>query len=69
MGSLFAYVEHDKHLFQPWMRKKGSWRANCSCGRMLDKSGSLEKVTEEWREHVKSEGERKEHEVFWYKRD
>lgn len=66
MGRAFAYIEKDKHIFQPWMRKKGSWRANCSCARMLEKSGSLEKIMEDWRQHVISESERRGIEPFWY---
>jgi hypothetical protein len=62
----FAYVLQDKHIFQPWMRKKGSWRVDCSCGRMLEKSGSLEQVTEDWRQHVIFEGERRERAPIWY---
>jgi hypothetical protein len=33
---------------------------------MLEKSGSLEKVTEDWRQHVISEGERREKAPIWY---
>jgi hypothetical protein len=33
---------------------------------MLEKTGSLEKVKEDWRQHVIFEGERKEKEPIWY---
>jgi hypothetical protein len=66
MAKQFAYVGRERHDFEPWMRKKRSWRIICTCRRMLEKSGGLEEVEAAWKEHVRKEGEIRELEVFWY---
>lgn len=66
MGKIFAYVGKERHDFVPWMRKKRSWRATCSCQQMLERSGGLEQVEEAWKDHVREEGDRRSSEIFWY---
>lgn len=63
----FAYVGKHRHNFEPWQRKKRSWRALCSCGQMLEKSGSFEEVFAAWESHIELEGERRELKIFWYR--
>jgi hypothetical protein len=61
----FAYVGKEQHTFKPWRRKKFSWRALCSCGNMLEKTGTLEAVVEAWAKHIEDEGVRREEPVVW----
>lgn len=60
MVKYFAYVLGVQHTFLPWKRKKGSWRATCTCNSMLEKTGPYERVLESWKEHVQEESERKD---------
>jgi hypothetical protein len=68
MGNVrrFAYVGKERHNFEPWLRKKRSWRVLCSCKRMLEKSGAFEEIFAAWQDHIELEGERREQKIFWY---
>lgn len=61
----FAYVGKTKHSFKPWQRRKTTWKALCSCGNMLEKSGTFAQVLEAWANHVENEAARKEEPVVW----
>lgn len=69
MARAFAYLGKERHDLSTLMRRKGKWFATCSCKRMLDKIGSLERVRQDWRDHIQGEAERLELEPHFYIND